>query len=308
MKADNWFQRLVRWTDGNSKPLHEPQAHVEFPKKETPEAPEAPFEKGPSLLKSSAGEITNFFLMVVSMFCCGVLILVLLLTVAYLPRFGSSYNAPVNEVSQRYVEQGVQEVGATNLVTNIILVYRGFDTYGESCVLFLGATAVIMLMAIDRNNTTKKDLEELEETEKMESKNRNQIIRHVTMILMPIIFLYGLYILCNGHLSPGGGFAGGSILGGALILCETAFGVKKVHSFFNHKVYHIIKVGALILYAVLICYTIFVGANGLENIIPLGKPGSILSAGIILPINVAVGLEVACTMYAFYIYFGKGDL
>ena len=120
--------------------------------------------------------------------------------------------------------------------------------------------------------------------------------------------LYGLYILCNGHLSPGGGFAGGSILGGALILCENAFGVKRVRSFFNHRVYHIIKVGALILYAVLICYTIYVGANGLENIIPLGKPGSILSAGIILPINIAVGLEVACTMYAFYTYFGRGEL
>jgi multicomponent Na+:H+ antiporter subunit B len=81
-----------------------------------------------------------------------------------------------------------------------------------------------------------------------------------------------------------------------------------VRSFFNHQVYHIIKVGALILYAVLICYTIYVGANALPNLIPLGRPGSILSAGIILPINVAVGLEVACTMYAFYTYFGRGDL
>ncbi len=308
MKTDKWYKRLVRWTDGDSPALSEPEAHREFADVEPEEDEEKAYHKGPSLLRSSAGDITNAMLQVVSMFCCLVLIFVLLLTVAYLPRFGSDYNAPVNEVSERYIEQGVSDVGAVNLVTNVILVYRGFDTYGESCVLFLGATAVIMLLALDKNNTTKREMKMLAETEEQESKNRNQIIRHVTMILMPIIFLYGLYILCNGHLSPGGGFAGGSILGGALILCETAFGVRKVHAFFNHKVYHIIKVGALVLYAVLICYTIFVGANGIENIIPLGTPGSILSAGIILPINVAVGLEVACTMYAFYIYFGKGDL
>ena len=175
-------------------------------------------------------------------------------------------------------------------------------------MLFLGATAVIMLLAIDPNNTSPEDLRALAETDEQERRNRDQIVRNVTEVLMPIIVLYGLYILFNGHLSPGGGFAGGSILGGALVLCENAYGIQIVRGFFNHRVYHIVKVGALLLYAVLICYTIYVGANGLENIIPLGRPGSILSAGIILPINVAVGLEVACTMYAFYIYFGRGDL
>ena len=34
----------------------------------------------------------------------------------------------------------------------------------------------------------------------------------------------------------------------------------------------------------------------------------IFSAGVIMPINVAVGLEVACTMYAFYAFFSKGEL
>ena len=125
---------------------------------------------------------------------------------------------------------------------------------------------------------------------------------------MPVLLLYGAYILCNGHLSPGGGFAGGSLIGGAMILCENAYGVNKVRTFFGHTVYHAVKVGALVFYAALIMYTIFVGSNGLENIFPKGTPGSLLSAGIILPINIAVGLEVACTMYAFYTYFVRGEL
>ena len=306
MKTPLWYRKLERWVEGDAAPLREPEAHEDGAGITVTEEPEG--IQGPSLLRSAVKSTVNWTSGIFGILCCVVFTLLMLHTVAYLPPFGAADNAPENETSRRYIEQGLEEVGATNLVTNIILVYRGFDTYGESCVLFLGATAVIMLLAADSKITSQEDLRELERSDMLDNEQRNQILGHITTVLMPIILLYGLYILCNGHLSPGGGFAGGSILGGALILCENAFSVGRVRSFFSHRVYHIIKVGALILYAVLICYTIYVGANGLENIVPLGKPGSILSAGIILPINIAVGLEVACTMYAFYTYFGRGDL
>ena len=307
MNMPSWFEALLRWTDGDSPSLPEPAAHVEQ-SAPSPTEEDTAYHSGPSLLQESAAPVRQLLTRLFAIIACAVFTLVMLATVAYLPRFGDKSNAPINETSRRYIEQGVEDVGATNLVTNIILVYRGFDTYGESCVLFLGATAVIMLLSVDSKNTSKADEEEQRRSDELDQAHRNQILGHITTILMPVIVLYGLYILCNGHLSPGGGFAGGSILGGALILCETAFGVDKVRSFFNHHIYHAVKVGALVFYAILICYTIYVGANGLPNIIPLGRPGSILSAGIILPINVAVGLEVACTMYAFYTYFGRGDL
>ncbi len=306
MKKPNWYQSLERWVEGDSPELREPSAHEE--QQSTEEKPVLNGTVGPSLLRGAGGSAIGWLSRAFAIACCLLFTFLMLTTVAYLPRFGGEDAPPENETSRRYIEQGLQEVGATNLVTNIILVYRGFDTYGESCVLFLGATAVIMLLEADRKNTTKDDERELAISDMLDRKERNQILGHITTVLMPVIMLYGLYILCNGHLSPGGGFAGGSILGGTLILCENAFGVSRVRSFFNHKIYHAVKVGALVLYAVLICYTIYVGANGLDNIIPLGKPGSILSAGIILPINIAVGLEVACTMYAFYTYFGRGDL
>ena len=277
MKKPLWYEKLERWVEGDSPSLPEPQAHVEKPQAERKE--EAPVQHGPSLLRGAGGMAMYRLTTAFGILCCAIFALLMLATVAYLPRFGDADNAPANETSRRYIEQGMQEVGATNLVTNIILVYRGFDTYGESCVLFLGATAVIMLLEADRKNTSRKDRLDLRRSDALDEEERSQILAHITTVLMPVIFLYGVYILCNGHLSPGGGFAGGSILGGALIL-----------------------------YAVLICYTIYVGANGLPNVIPLGRPGSILSAGIILPINVAVGLEVACTMYAFYTYFGRGEL
>ena len=62
------------------------------------------------------------------------------------------------------------------------------------------------------------------------------------------------------------------------------------------------------MYGLIGSYFYFTGGNGIENHIPLGIPGHILSSGIILPINICVGLEVACTMYAFYALFRRGGL
>lgn len=40
-------------------------------------------------------------------------------------------------MATRYIEQGLSETGAVNIVTGMILDYRAFDTFGESCVLFV---------------------------------------------------------------------------------------------------------------------------------------------------------------------------
>jgi multisubunit Na+/H+ antiporter MnhB subunit len=48
--------------------------------------------------------------------------------------------------SQTYVEKGLADTGAANVVAAIILDYRGYDTLGEATVLFtsiLGATVIL---------------------------------------------------------------------------------------------------------------------------------------------------------------------
>ena len=134
------------------------------------------------------------------------------------------------------------------------------------------------------------------------------ILQTATRYLFPILLLFSVYVLVNGHLSPGGGFSGGTVLGAALILYVCAYGSKSIYGFFGHRLYSAVKVSALCLYSLIILYYAFTGANGLPSAMPLGTPGRIFSAGFILPINVAVGFEVACTMFGFYAYFRKGDL
>ena len=65
---------------------------------------------------------------------------------------------------------------------------------------------------------------------------------------------------------------------------------------------------ALGFYVVSKTYSFYTGANGLHSVISPGVPGRIFSAGLILPLNVAVGLVVCCTMYSFYMFFRRGEL
>ena len=62
------------------------------------------------------------------------------------------------------------------------------------------------------------------------------------------------------------------------------------------------------LYALAKGYSFFTRANHLPSGIPKGTPGAILSGGLILPLNICVGLVVACTMYHFYTLFRKGGM
>ena len=65
----------------------------------------------------------------------------LLVTVFELPAFGAADNPANNEVTERYVRDGMTETGAVNIVAGVILDYRAFDTLGESHVLFTALTA-----------------------------------------------------------------------------------------------------------------------------------------------------------------------
>ena len=235
---------------------------------------------------------------------CVVLVGLLLYTVSYLPRTGNPSNPDNNTVSERYIEKGLQETGAMNIVSGMILTYRAFDTFGETNVLFIATCCVMILLMIDEAILKKQ---EANDDRRYEPKN-DVILQGAAFVLSPIIFIFGIYVILNGHLSPGGGFSGGAILGAGLILYTSANGFEKTQKFFNEHVYKIAKITALCMYGIIGSYFYITGANGIENHIPLGMPGHILSGGIILPIDICVGLEVACTMYAFYELFRRGGL
>lgn len=230
---------------------------------------------------------------------CILLSVVLVAVAINLPEFGNPENPTNNEVVERYISSTVEETGAENVIAGLILNYRGFDTFGEACVLFLAVCSVMLLMGTDARNTTPELLAARRREEALERQEDEVILRCVSRILIPCVLVFGLCSLLNGHVSPGGGFSGGAILGAALILYAVAFGNQAVRRFFPMRVYNIVRISGLCIYAGLFGTYIFLGANGIE---------SDLAHYIVLVIDVAVGLVVMSTIYGFYSFYMRGEL
>ena len=242
---------------------------------------------------------------VFSVIFCIALVLVLLTMVSYLPTIGEVSNPVNNEVSRRYIENGLQETGAVNIVTGMILDYRAFDTLGESHVLFIATCTVLILLRVDKKKG-KGGQEDAEENDRVYEPKNDIILQTVARILVPPIIIFGIYVILGGHLGPGGGFSGGAVIGAGLILYLNAFGFVKTERFFTAKTYKWMSFCALACYALSKCYSFYTGANHIKSVIPLGTPGAILSSGLILILNICVGIVVAGTMYTFYVMFRKG--
>lgn len=136
----------------------------------------------------------------------------------------------------------------------------------------------------------------------------DEILRVITESIIPFILVLGIYVILNGHLSPGGGFSGGTILGSGLILHSLAFGRTNTRSFFSFNAFTKAISFSLLFYGMAKGYSFMTGAAHIDSGIPIGSPGNILSGGLILPLNIAIGIVVASTIYGLYSLFNEGDI
>jgi multicomponent Na+:H+ antiporter subunit B len=306
------WRRFVRWVNGDEQPQRAEKQNRTHREKtgykgnrviNTIHDMKADFKQN---FKNSYDKIYK----VCSVLVAVSIIAVLLTTVASLPEFGNINNPTNNEVADRYIEDGLKETGAVNIVAGMILDYRAFDTLGESHVLFLAACSVLILLRMDYDEEGKLKSSGIKDEgyDRLYEPKNDTILQNFTYVLFPVIVMYGIYVILNGHISAGGGFSGGAIIGAALILYNNAFGFKKTKRFFTYNTFKWVSFVSLISYAGLKTYSFYCGANHIHSIIGLGTPGAILSSGLILPLNICVGCVVACTMYTFFVMFRKGGM
>lgn len=85
-----------------------------------------------------------------------------------MPRFGEPDNPIHRHVAPRYIEDSPEEIGVPNMVTSVLASYRGYDTLGETVVVFTAAIGVLILIGgiasrLDAASPRDSDREEDEE-------------------------------------------------------------------------------------------------------------------------------------------------
>jgi energy-converting hydrogenase B subunit I len=117
------------------------------------------------------------------------------------------------------------------------------------------------------------------------------MVRTIIRALLPVILVFGVYIITYGHLTPGGGFQGGMIMVGAVMSFYLAYGYDIVRRYREDELDIAEHIGALT-YVLIGLIGIFAGGSFLLNVLRGGQPGTLLSGGIILALNFVVGFKV----------------
>ncbi|MBN1458618.1 MAG: hypothetical protein JXA57_03720 [Armatimonadetes bacterium] len=130
-------------------------------------------------------------------------------------------------------------------------------------------------------------------------KGMTLIVRTVTDFVAAFIVVFGAYITLYGHLTPGGGFAGGVIIACAFILLMLAHGKEQAFSKMPERVAHILDSGGALAF-LLIGWAGMTGGYFLLNIFPKGQMFRLLSSGMILPLNIAIAFKVGSSLFLVF--------
>jgi multicomponent Na+:H+ antiporter subunit B len=209
----------------------------------------------------------------------------LLWSFAGLPDFGH-YAGPYGDIVNA---SSIPERQTTAVVSAINFDYRGFDTLGEEFILFAAVVGVASLL---RNLRGERDRRPDDDARGRRVREPSVAVSVLGLGLVGPTILVGLYVVIHGHQTPGGGFQGGVILATALLLVylsDTYVTLRRVGPMALIEMAEALGAGSL---AVLGFAGLLWGAAYMENVLPLGTAGELLSAGTIPLSSVAVGLAV----------------
>jgi multicomponent Na+:H+ antiporter subunit B len=224
----------------------------------------------------------------IGMFVVGAVGLALLLAwgVEGLPPVGR-YQGPYGDVINRSV---VPERHTTEAVTAVVFDYRGFDTLGEEFILFASAVGVTLLLRVARGEV------EEEPTARAEARAMpppTDAVRLAGLGAVGVTVLVGLSLVGHGHLTPGGGFQGGVVLASAALVVFLAGRYLAFHRLSPIPLIDAVEGVSIGGFPVVGLIGLAAGGAFLANVLPLGRTGTLLSAGFLPVLNVTVGVAVA---------------
>jgi multicomponent Na+:H+ antiporter subunit B len=182
-------------------------------------------------------------------------------------------------VGKEILRQAADQTGSANIVTSVVLAYRGIDTLGEIAILFAAASGVGLVLG-KRMAKSKRDAP------------GGFILQKSAELLFPLLLLVGFYIILHGHLTPGGGFQGGVILAAAFFLPLLA----RPGSSVNHRNLSIIEGLSGAAFIIIGLLALINDGAFLQPLLGKGQLGDLFSAGTLPLLYLAVGLKVGAEL------------
>jgi multicomponent Na+:H+ antiporter subunit B len=205
------------------------------------------------------------------------------------PRFGDfhgAYGRMLNAVA-------VPERHATNVVTSIVFDYRGVDTMGEEFILFASVVGVVLLLRDDREpagSTADDDV-------------RSDAVRMFGVLMVGPVLVVGLWLAAFGLVTPGGGFQGGVVIAGAVVLLYVAVGYRQWRRLGREPLLDPFEGLAAAAYVAVGLAALVAGEPFLDNLLGNGETGTLVSGGSMSLLNWAVAIEVAAANLVLFTEF-----
>jgi multicomponent Na+:H+ antiporter subunit B len=185
----------------------------------------------------------------------------------------------------------VPERQTTNAVTAVVFDYRGFDTLGEEFILFGAVVGVALL------------LRKGDEGEPRTSRVRSEQVRLVGAVMIGVTFLIGVWLVAFGFVTPGGGFQGGVVVAGALLLVFLTAGYHPWQRLTKEQALDPLEglgVGSFVAIGIA---ALIASGPFLHNFIAPGRTGTLRSGGAMPLLNWATALGVAAANVMLYAEF-----
>ena len=124
--------------------------------------------------------------------------------------------------------------------------------------------------------------------------NRNsEILSGILEVLYPFILLFGLYIIFNGHATPGGGFQGGAILS-SVFICKYI-----VRSDETTGMYRMQAIEKILYVLIILLFSLFL-VLGANQLFPSYNKSFLIIANFLIGLKVCCGLSIIFFRFVFY--------
>ena len=210
--------------------------------------------------------------------------------IAGLPAFGD-YRGPDGFLLNRLV---VPLRHTTNVVMGTTFDVRGVDTMGEEFILYAAVVGVTLLL---------RDESSGEEAERRTRRFSSEAVRLIGVLMVGGGLLVGLWLVAFGYVTPGGGFQGGVVVAGAILLLYLVGSHRDYRPFRNEHILDPLEGLGAGGYVIVGVAALASGSAFLTNLFGPGVTGKLLSGGSIPVLNWTAAIAVSCALLLLFAEF-----